>query len=386
MYNRIMNIPRFLHICIDEKFIDSANDTFEKSFPEANIFYISLQKGAKLRYVSENINTKVIEKDNYIDVVVNSINNYDIVVLHGLNELQALVVNRLPDNIKTLWLLWGSELSENPYLCKQNNIIGKLTYRKFYKHILFKKICRPFYYILKGKKDPYKEIAKAAKRINYFGDVSTEHYNFCIQKGIFNAKFVRFSYYPIEFIFQGLSDLKITNSNILIGNSATLSCNHLEVFSLLSKISWKSKEIIIPLSYGDEFYVKRIVKEGKKLFGNSFFPIVQFMPLQEYNKILQQCGIVIMNHYRAQAFGNIVASLWLGAKVFLNEQNLIYLYLIRIGVHVFSLDEDISDQNGFELLSEDMVKHNRFILQQELSEHRLINDLRFGLSDIINVE
>ncbi|MFA5044450.1 MAG: TDP-N-acetylfucosamine:lipid II N-acetylfucosaminyltransferase [Paludibacter sp.] len=381
-----MSSLKLMHICLDEKFIDSANDTFEKSFPESNDFYVLLEKGDKLRYVSSNKNVKTVENAKYIEVILNSVNNYNLVVLHGLNELQALVVKKLPKNIKTLWLFWGFELSENPYLRGKDKIVGELTNKTFYKNIWFQKISRQIYYILKRKQDPYKEITTAAKRIDYFADVSKEHYNYCIQNGIFKAQFVRFSYYPIEFIFQGTVDLKISDSNILLGNSATITNNHLEAFSLLSKISLKSKKIITPLSYGDHFYKKRIVKEGEKLFRDSFIPLLHYMPLNEYNKILQKCGIVIMNHYRAQAFGNIVASLWLGAKVFLNEQNFIYQYLVRTGINIYSLDNNFDELGRLELLTKEKVDHNRLVLQNELGEQRLINDLRVGLKDVIKVE
>jgi hypothetical protein len=51
-----------------------------------------------------------------------------------------------------------------------------------------------------------------------------------------------------------------------------------------------------------------------------------------------------MNQLRQQAFGNILSSLWLGSKVFLNPQNTIYSYLKSLGIHIYSV-EDINSNN-----------------------------------------
>ncbi|MGP4883030.1 hypothetical protein ACTXQV_67810, partial [Klebsiella pneumoniae] len=68
------------------------------------------------------------------------------------------------------------------------------------------------------------------------------------------------------------------------------------------------------------------------IFGDKFLPVVDYMPIQQYVGILINCGFVIMNHVRQQALGNILIMLYLGAKVFLREENPVYTFLKNHGV------------------------------------------------------
>src|SRR5690606_8564482 len=127
--------------------------------------------------------------------------------------------------------------------------------------------------------------------------------------------------------------------------SAFYTNNHLEAFELLKNIDLGKKKIICPLSYGNRNYAKKIADKGKKRWKDNFVPLFKLMPLHEYNEYLRLCGIVIMNNYRQQAVGNILTMIWMGAKVFLNEETSLYKYLKRIGVFVFSISTDLDRDN-----------------------------------------
>jgi len=100
--------------------------------------------------------------------------------------------------------------------------------------------------------------------------------------------------------------------------------------------------------------------------------------LEQYIKKLQGCGIVIMNHYKQQAVGNILMMLWLGSKVYLNESNTIYHYLKRIGIKIFSIDNDLIRDNHLALmnLSQDEIDQNRSILKKTIGEEHVIKGLK----------
>ena len=61
--------------------------------------------------------------------------------------------------------------------------------------------------------------------------------------------------------------------------------------------------------------------------------------------MIRSCSAVIMPHYRPQAFGNILTALWLGARVFLSERNVLLTYFRRIGAVVFSIERDLKKSN-----------------------------------------
>src|SRR5690606_10212357 len=96
--------------------------------------------------------------------------------------------------------------------------------------------------------------------------------------------------------------------------------------------------------------------------------------------------IVVMNHYRQQAIGNILAMLWMGAKVYLDEKNTFYHYLRRKQIHIFSVEKDLNpdNTNALKTLGAEEVAHNRTILMSEISFENLKTDLKKQLTAIVN--
>lgn len=64
-----------------------------------------------------------------------------------------------------------------------------------------------------------------------------------------------------------------------------------------------------------------------------------FMPVQDYVAIIKKCGYVIMNHVRQQAVGNIVIMLYLGARVFVRQENPVYDFFKSSGVVISTVQE-----------------------------------------------
>jgi hypothetical protein len=176
----------------------------------------------------------------------------------------------------------------------------------------------------------------------------------------------------------------VSGNNILLGNSASYTNNHLEIIDILSDLDMNDKKVICPLSYGDEYYAKKVNAEGNDKLRDSFEALVNFMPLHKYNSYLEQCGFVIMNHYRQQAVGNVMIMLWMGAKVFLDERNTLYNYLKRLNIHVFSIKNDLNKRELNLLLTKQERLHNRKILILELGENILLEELETFFTKKIN--
>jgi hypothetical protein len=159
----------------------------------------------------------------------------------------------------------------------------------------------------------------------------------------------------------------------------------LEAFEILEKFDLKNFKIITPLSYGSKEYADKIVELGKNKFGNRFYPLMEYKTIEEYQKILQGCGIVFMNHSRTQATGNILTALFLGAKVFMSEKTTMFHYLKRIKCHVFSIENELIIENNdvFNLLTTEQMTHNRAVITNELSLDRLSSELRDKLSPLL---
>lgn len=384
---------RIFHIAPDEKFINSIHWQFEEIFPDQNAYRIILPEGAKkLNYVKVKKNVSIVEdRGKSLQIVLDEIKGYDLVVLHGLKFFQSRIVLKSKASTKFLWVFWGGEIYDNSRV-SGSKPIGPKTKNKFVRPSIIetlKKIIRPiFYYFNYRASPPEVSILKAAKKIQYIATPYKEEVDFLKDFSIIDEKalHVTLTYFPADFIFKGIEDICISGQNILLGNSASLTNNHLEAFDVLKQLDLSDRKLIVPLSYGNNIYAREIDEIGRDMFCDNFKPVMKFMPLMEYNQLMSGCNIVVMNHYRQQAFGNIVAMLWMGAKVYLNESNTLYWYLKRIAVHVYSINKElvVENENVFEELNSQQIASNRNILKREMDFETIKKNLKDRLTAIIH--
>ena len=384
---------KLLHITTDEKFIDSIYWQFNEVFEGQNKFIVFLDNNVTSpKYVTLNNNFITIKKDeNGLEYCLEKVLENDLVILHGLNYFQSQIVLQSKNRDKFIWFFWGGEFYDNPKAI-QNEILGIKTKSHFLKTFLFHKIktyLKPIFYHLKyATKIPELMILEAARNLKHFGVIHKEEVDFLKKRNLLsqNVNHLTMTYYPLEFIFKGIENMKIQGDNILVGNSASMSNNHLEAFDLLEPLQINERKIIVPLSYGNKEYAQSICKEGRHVFGKSFEPLLNFMPLEKYNIIISQCSIVIMNHYRQQSVGNIVAMIWMGSRVYLDERNTFYHYLKRIGVVVFSIKKDLNKDNEKVLsgLSQSEKSLNRELLKLNIGFNTIKKQLHKYITEIIN--
>lgn len=131
---------------------------------------------------------------------------------------------------------------------------------------------------------------------------------------------------------------------ILLGNSADPTNNHLDACILINKMLRKDFVVYSPLSYGDSEYASILQKKASRILGKRFQPITEFMSRDEYIDFIDSMDIVIMNHHRQQAYGNIVSSLMLGKPVFMKKNNAIYQTLSALGIKSLYNIDDLNDR------------------------------------------
>ncbi|MEH6470970.1 MAG: TDP-N-acetylfucosamine:lipid II N-acetylfucosaminyltransferase [Halopseudomonas sp.] len=327
-----------LHLVHDDKFIDMAYRVFESVYPGGNHF-ISFSNSKVNRYIKK------------APVVIYSIwslvlyrffpffmPKYDVVFVHGLDSEKLQYLRLLGDGVKICWIGWGYD---------------------YYDYIdcdLLKSKTKNYEYEVKGLDEGFfckcKNYLRSfvlgrvdkesiLNRVDCFAPVLYEDYELLKRNIEFSCpKYIDWNYGTLEEDWlDGFGDGYVDGDNILLGNSATNTNNHLDSFELIKNIGMDGSKIIVPLSYGDCVYRDIVIREGEAVFGNRFCPLVDFLQIDEYIKLISSCSIVVMNHVRQQAVGNIVIMLYLGAKVFLDKKNPVYLFLKRQGVMVFNLDE-----------------------------------------------
>jgi dTDP-N-acetylfucosamine:lipid II N-acetylfucosaminyltransferase len=384
---------KILHISSDEKFINSIYFQFNEVFKDQNRFLIILDKNVKcIKFVSLNddIETIIKNKKN-LDICVNETKNHDITIFHGLNYFQSQIILKAGNKNNFIWFFWGGELYDNAEALGKS-VIGKETLKIFHKKSYienFKFIIRPLYYFLKYQTSiPERSIINAGKKIKYFGVIHKEELEYFKNLGYLStdASHIFMTYYPLEYIFKGIENTKVNGRNILLGNSSSSSNNHIEAFNILKEFNLGDRKIIVPLSYGNKKYGISISEIGQSIFGENLHPLFDFMTLDQYNILLSSCNVVIMSHYRQQAIGNIVAMLWMGAKVYLDERNTFFHYLKRIGIEIFSINNDLRLDNSLALegLPGDKININRQILHQEIGFINIKKQLKQSLNSIVS--
>ena len=144
--------------------------------------------------------------------------------------------------------------------------------------------------------------------------------------------------YTVEDSFEpGGTDM--AGPDILLGNSARATNNHIEAFELLGARKADSGRVVVPLSYGDPGYARAVAAIGRQWLGERLDPVLEWMSISDYNRRVGGCGFVVMNHRRQQAVGNIGAALFWGATVYLRRENPLFSFYTDLGVHIRAVDE-----------------------------------------------
>lgn len=127
---------------------------------------------------------------------------------------------------------------------------------------------------------------------------------------------------------------------ILVGNSATPTNRHIPVLEALSKYRNEDIEVCAPLSYGDDAYRAEVISAGKRLLGEKFVPMVDYVDIEQYQQFLSTVSVGVFNHNRQQGMGNINGLMRLGAKVFLSKDSPMWDDFAKEG-RVFYATEDL---------------------------------------------
>lgn len=278
----------------------------------------------------------------------------DRIIVHGLFDKYYNIVLYLFKNItkKTMWVIWGGDLYE-----KITPMFIRLI-RVFMKKRILNYL---FSYIVIVDGD------ELFLRNNYL---------------TYAKKYVAFYPNPIDFDFYNIcsDQKKHTYKRILLGNSASISNNHVEILDLLKM--YKNDDFIIycPLSYGDNEYARYVISYGYNLFGKKFVPLVKFLSPQNYAKFLSVMDVAIMNHETQVAVGTILSMLYLGKKVFLNKEVSTYSWLKNKDVYLYSIEEFVNGSVDMFYFDHKKSNHNKTMIQKYFSDENAI----LYWSDIFN--
>lgn len=360
-----------LHCLIDDhKFSDDIIDSFESQKGCHINKYIIIKENKKLSEMNVS-KTKlwhfieVVNPSNFMSFIEDW--RIDVVFIHNLASLPFYLIGRIPPKIKVVWFAWGADLYTFPDirvpLLKIDKFFHPLT-RKILKATAKEKI-QSWHSTIHAliHKSSY---INTLRRIDYFSGVLPIEYKLLKEQNPhFNAYFLEYTY---DNKGTPVSELELNKQydltcDILVGNSADPSNNHLDALKKLSEINIKDSLIYVPLSYrGTDSYKNNVRQFGKAVWGEKFVVLEKMLPFEEYKNKILTSGNIIMFHERQQAMGNIIVSLWYGCKVFLSKNSVGYMYLKSIGCKVFSVQDDLCAEILQTNLSKEEIMNNRHIL------------------------
>lgn len=365
-----------LHLVRNEKIINRCINNFEQVFPGNNKFIVI--NPSSHSYVDNRACTYFLTYGTEAFwEEVGDVNQYDAVIIHYLKEETADFILRI-NHPNIYWIEWGADLYSSLLEPKGYLIYSdkKLPWRIHHHKIPF------FIYDLVNKYKSKKTrdlLLSAVKKVKYFvPDSMYDEYPLLLNyyPELSHLIYKEFFYYPIdEVLDSSLLNADICGNNIIVGNSSSMSSNHIDVFKRIRTLDLKDIKVIVPLSYGDKNYSQYVIREGYSLLGNAFSPLLDYLELSEYNKILLSANCFVYGNWRQEAVGNILVALYLGGKVFLYKKNPLLNFYRSLGLHLFEIDE-LSQHHIDSRLSKDEISNNRRILLNHYSRERQIGLIR----------
>jgi dTDP-N-acetylfucosamine:lipid II N-acetylfucosaminyltransferase len=263
------------------------------------------------------------------------------VILHGLFDIKLVyLLFFMPWLLKKCyWVMWGGDL----YVYQLGERNWKWKLREFFRRSIIKNMGHLVTYI----KGDY-ELAQ-----QWYGARGQYHECFMYPSNLYKD-------YQVP-------EKQHTGINILVGNSADPSNNHLDVLEKLETYKQEDIKIYAPLSYGNPDHAKRVIQEGKKRFGDKFIPLTEMMPFQEYIEFLGLIDIAIFNHKRQQAMGNTITLLGLGKKVYIRADVTQWDFFKDQGVVVYDIETFALTDN-----KNNKYEENKGIVKSNFSEFNLV--------------
>lgn len=392
-----------LHLVPDEKVIPRAINQFEQAYPKGNIFICFKDKGIQVRFVKES--KRVFY---YYSRQANTINFNEVhlVCFHYLDESKLRYYYKHHLNKKlTLLIPWGADLFNTflprfGYKIFADNNSYLVDSVKFYtpRFPSFLQSIIKYIKISRSRICAYKQESINRLKINFlendldylqaskgFYEVLNKYVKLNNVKSL-----VEYTYYPIEDVLGSLSNSWCKGNNVMIGNSASFTNNHEYIYEYLCELDISEVNLILPMNYGGNSRYNEIVISKFMSLPNCII-LRDFLPLEEYNKLMLGASTFIYGHFRDEAKGNILIALYLGGKVYMSKYSQLYKDLAAQGFYIFELESIRATY--YDELSMDHKLHNRYVALSHYSADinkecvRKICELSYSLnSKRFNVE
>lgn len=318
-----------LHVLNDEWFMESTGWAFEQVAPGGNTFVAVGFDPATIR-VPASAHVVGVENDRAgLQELDALIAGSRIAIFHNVSERIVGALASAPPSVLRVWSGWGGDYYGNSY----DRFAGQLAPAT---RSVVHGAVRPTFWAGRALRavrvSPRFHAAARASDV-FSAPVPEDLAVFARRFPEFTGRYSQLNYATVEDTIA-TGPLPKLGSDILLGNSASPTNNHIDLLELLATTDLGDRRVIAPLSYGDPAYARSVALAGQTLLGDAFVPITGFLPLGEYNEMLAGCGTVILGHYRQEGVGNVLRALWQGARLVLDGRNPVAEHLLARGVAV----------------------------------------------------
>lgn len=377
---------KILHLVHDWMF-DNATIAFflnlEKSCGLENRFVVLRRTDDKVLYkIASQYKVDVVQMDSAEYEQLRS-EKRDAIWVHGLTDAKAQFVLSLSGRPHIVWGTWGWD-----YVRFAGRwLYGMRTTRLWLKGISRRSAMTSILTYLISKTPWVRFLpdlhCRFFRTVDFYSTVVPEEEALLshILRG--KAKRISFHYYSKKDLDISNRQVDLSAKRIWIGNSATLSNNHLDVLPILEKN--KGFELHLPLAYSttasDKIVGEAVEKYGTLHFGGQFFAHKEFLPFDDYIKLMERCALFVFAHRRQQSAGNATLAFGMGGCVVMDERNPIFHYVRRNGICVYSLSN--LKRHGVERLIEDF-KPNQLENMRKAKElwnyERMMTDIKHSIN------
>lgn len=258
-----------------------------------------------------------------------------LVIIHDLTKRKIRFLNKLNKRQTWIWIMWGNDYyTLFPQLYK--NKLKKYTLLA----CLFTLKITPIKNTIKGNIQSFGKTKVQCEDQNLAARFDFYANNFLGYADLFKAiKVAKDRRLPsIYYSFDKSKSLNPEGRNILLGNSASVTQNHIDFLIQNRKTLLKqSNKVICPISYGSKRYAKTVELIGKMLLPNRIEFIKDYIDYEMFIENLRSCSYAVFNNQRAQAMGTVLLCFKMGMKVFLPKDSAMYSYFKSIGLEFFPI-------------------------------------------------
>lgn len=340
-----------LHLVEHEKFIPAFIALISRSLDTRRHHFFFVHNGQHYtQQGSETVTRNAGGRCRLLQLwsLARSLNQADKIVLHGLFNPPLILLLFLQPWLlrRCYWIIWGGDL----YVHSINQGDWRWRVKEWFRRPIIRRFGHLVTYVAGDV-----ELAR-----KWYG-ARGQHHD-CL---VYPSN----TYRPTELPAENHDGLQI-----LVGNSADPSNEHVEVLRMLREQGNTNVKVFVPLSYGNAEYAQNVIKEGRSLLGDRFVPLRNFMPYNDYLQMLAGIDIAIFNHRRQQGMGNIIALLGMGKTVCIRSDTTSWKTLTDMGLRL----GDTLNPDLHPLAPED-AQSNQAIITRRFSENVLVEQLRMTL-------